>query len=164
MRILSKNLVLRDFTMEDVSFVLEILNDPTYLHYIHDKNVRTPGQAKVYLEEKVMAPIREFGFGYHVIEKDGRPIGMCGLMKRPFLSEPDIGFALLSGFQNQGYGYESGTAYQMSREVQRFDRLHAFTSLENPGSQRLLLKLGFKNMGTIKYGDTEEDVLLFTRG
>jgi RimJ/RimL family protein N-acetyltransferase len=163
MFIKTKNLVLRDFTMEDSAFVVEMLNDPTYLKYIRDKNVRTLEDAKVYLREKVLAPIQELGFGYHVIEKDGRPIGMCGLMQRPFLSDPDMGFAFLQDFQNQGFGFEAISAYQKSEEVQKFKKLHAFTSLENPGSQKLLLKLGFKSMGTIKYDSTDEDVQLFTR-
>ncbi len=43
--------------------------------------------------------------------KDGEiPIGACGLLKRDYLDDADLGFAFLPEFTGQGYGYESAAA------------------------------------------------------
>ena len=159
----TKNLIVRDFTPEDAHFIVHMLNEPTYIHYIRDNGVRTIEDAHRYMDEKIFTTIKTFGFGYHVITlQDGTPIGQCGLMKRPFLNDPDIGFAFLMEYQNKGYGFEALIAYMASPEVKHLQKIHAFTSLENPGSQALLKKLGFHFEGVIKYDTTDDDVKLFT--
>ncbi len=157
-------IVIRDFTLSDAEFVLRLLNEPQYIKNIRDNNVRTIDDAKKYIEEKIFQPIKDLGFGYHVVafRDTGKPIGMVGLIKRAFLREPDIGFAFLEEFHNRGFGFEAVSAFMLSKEVKSFKILHAFTSLDNPASQKLLLKLGFKDMGTIKYDKTDDDVRLFT--
>ena len=59
-----------------------------------------------------VASYRKFGFGLYLVElKDsGSPIGICGLLKRDWLKDVDIGFAFLQKFWSQGYARESAAA------------------------------------------------------
>ena len=41
---------------------------------------------------------------------DRTPIGLCGLVKRSYLSGPDIGFAYLPQFWGSGYAFEGAAA------------------------------------------------------
>ena len=41
---------------------------------------------------------------------DDTPIGMCGVLKRDNLPDPDIGFSFLPAYWSQGYALEAATA------------------------------------------------------
>ena len=94
--ITSSRLQLRWLTAADADFVLELVNDDVWLRFIGDKGVHDLDGARRYLESGPVAMYREFGFGLNrVALGDDCPIGICGLLKRPTLAEPDLGFALL---------------------------------------------------------------------
>src|SRR5688572_4300133 len=99
---------LREFTLEDTPFIIALLNSPGWLQFIGDRNVRTPEQARGYLEHGPFKSYRENGYGLCLVEQkeSGNPVGMCGVLKRDTLDSPDIGFAFLPGFQGQGYALE----------------------------------------------------------
>jgi RimJ/RimL family protein N-acetyltransferase len=40
----------------------------------------------------------------------GLPIGICGLVKRNYLDDIDLGYALLPRYWGQGYAYEAAKA------------------------------------------------------
>ena len=92
-------LALHRLTTDDADFILELLNEPSFLRYIGDKGVRTREDACQYILAGPMASYDRFGFGlYRVERKDsGEPIGMCGLLKRESLEDVDVGFAFLPG-------------------------------------------------------------------
>ncbi len=69
---------------------------------------------------------------------------MCGLLKRPFLTVPDIGFAYLPEYIGKGYGFEAATALMAHVTSEKlFKKIMAFCKPENLASAGLLLKLGF---------------------
>jgi ribosomal-protein-alanine N-acetyltransferase len=88
-------LVVRRITPGDAAFILELLNDPGWLRYIGDKNVRSLDDARAYIQKGPVAMVARFGHGLDLVAlKDGDiPIGMCGLIKRDGLPDVDIGFA-----------------------------------------------------------------------
>lgn len=45
----TKRLTLRKFTIDDAAFMLEMLNTPTLLRFIGDRNVKTLEEAENYL-------------------------------------------------------------------------------------------------------------------
>src|SRR4051812_17360996 len=113
MRVLeTERLILRRFTVDDAEFVLTLLNEPSFLRYIGDKKVRNLEDARQYILNGPVASNERNGFGLNVVElKEQRTrIGMCGLLKRDELPEPDIGFALLPRFWNKGLAREAATA------------------------------------------------------
>lgn len=151
-------LILRWLTPDDAAFILELLNEPAWIRYIGDKSVHTLEDAKNYILTGPMKMYSQFGFGLFLVErKEGSsPIGMCGLIKRDTLDNVDIGFAFLSRYQTQGYGFESASAtLKYGHEQLDMERILAITSLDNHASSRLLEKIGMKYEGTI-FLDKEE--------
>jgi ribosomal-protein-alanine N-acetyltransferase len=93
----TERLVLRHLTTSDADFIQELVNDPDWLRYIGDKNVRNPEDALRYLREVPLEMYRSHGHGLYAIELKvvGEPIGICGLIRRKSLPDVDLGFALL---------------------------------------------------------------------
>jgi [ribosomal protein S5]-alanine N-acetyltransferase len=96
----TERLILRKFTVEDAPFILELLNTPSWLRFIGDRNVRNVEDAKQFLLNRYMKSYETHGFGFYaVIEKSTqKSVGMCGLVKRDTLEDVDIGFACFGYF------------------------------------------------------------------
>ena len=142
----TQRLFLRPFTVDDAQFVLTLLNEPSFIRYIGDKQVRNLDDAGQYLLNGPIASYERHGFGLCLVElRESRtPVGMCGLLKREELPDPDFGFAFLPDFWNQGFGFEAATAVlHDARERLELDRVLAITSLDNESSIKLLERLGF---------------------
>jgi len=151
-------LVLREFNIADAPFVLELLNEPSFLRYIGDKKVRTLEDACDYLLNGPIATYQRHGFGLYQVElKETRmPIGMCGLLKREELPQPDIGFAFLPDYRNKGFAFEAAAGVlKDARERLQLDRILAIVNPNNEASIKLLEKLG------MKFEETKGDVKLY---
>src|SRR5262245_7566545 len=100
----TERLVLRPLAPDDAPFILTLLNEPSFLRYIGDKNVRTVADAEKYILNGPVASYERHGLGLCLVEltESHTPIGMCGLLKRDELPDPDIGFAFLPDFWNKG--------------------------------------------------------------
>lgn len=160
----TERLILRRLTVEDSEFILELLNDPSWLRFIGDRGVRTLDGARDYILKSLVAMYERLGFGLYLTELKGEgvPIGICGLIKRDSLEDVDIGFAFLPKFRGQGYAYESASAVMMyGKESFGLNRLVAITSPDNVGSARLLEKLGFNFERMVKLSDDSAEVSLF---
>ena len=160
----TERLVLRRLCSDDAEFILELLNQPSFLRYIGDKGVRNTADAIRYIETGPQASYERFGFGLYLVElKDSDvSIGMCGLLKRETLPDVDIGFAFLPGYWSQGYAFEAAAAVMNhGREVLGLRRIVAITSLDNAASIKLLEKLGLRFEGLIKLGEDQPEVRLF---
>src|SRR4030095_10136345 len=88
---------LRRFAEDDVQFIFNLLNQPSFIRFIGDKSVRTLDDARNYLSTGPIKSYRENGFGLYLVElkPSHTPIGMCGLLKRDTLEYVDLGFAFL---------------------------------------------------------------------
>ena len=160
----TERLILRHLSLEDAEFILDLLNQPSFLRYIGDKGVRTPDDARAYILNGPMASYEQFGFGLFLTElKDARiPIGICGLLKRETLDDVDVGFAFLPAFWKQGYAFESATAVMAyGRDVLGLDRIVAITSPDNDASIKVLNKLGLRFERMIRLTEDAPEVRLF---
>jgi RimJ/RimL family protein N-acetyltransferase len=160
----TERLILRRLTTDDAEFIIELLNQPSFLRYIGDKEVRNSADAVRYVQTGPMASYERFGFGLYLVElkETGVPIGICGLLKRDQLPDVDIGFAFLPDFWSQGYAFESASAVMTyGREVLGLKRIVAITSLDNDASIRLLEKVGLRFEGLIKLSEDQSEVRLF---
>lgn len=140
-------LALRELADEDAPFILELLNEPSFIRNIGDRGVRTLDDAREYMRKGPAASYAQHGFGLWLVElKDGKtPIGMCGLLKRDTLEDPDIGFAYLPAFQSKGYGFEAASAVlDWVRRSLDLPRVVAIVNADNDASARLLEKLGMR--------------------
>ncbi len=162
----TERLVLRRLTTDDAPFILELLNDPAFLRYIGDKGVRTQADACRYIETGPMASYERHGFGLYRVElKDGgEPIGMCGLLRRDYLPDVDIGFALLARHRAQGYAFEAASAVLVhARDTLGLKRVLAITSPANVTSISLLEDLGFRFERMARPAENEAEVEVFSR-
>ena len=160
----TQRLVLRKLAPDDAEFILGLLNQPSFLRYIGDKEVRNEADAVRYIQDGPVASYEKFGFGLYLVQlkEGGVPIGMCGLLKRDSLPDVDVGFAFLPNYWLQGYAFESASAVMTyGREVLGIRRIVAITSLNNVASIRLLEKLGLKFERLIKLSEEESEVRLF---
>jgi RimJ/RimL family protein N-acetyltransferase len=140
-------LVLRRMSVDDAEFELRLLNEPSFLRFIGDRGVRTLEDARAYILKGPVDMYERLGFGLYITELKGEgvPIGICGLVKRDFLEDVDIGFAFLPGFWGQGYAYEAASAVmEYAKGALGLKRIVAITNPDNQSSIRLLEKLGFR--------------------
>lgn len=138
-------LALRQLADEDAPFILELLNEPSFIRNIGDRGVRTLDDARGYIRNGPAPSYAQHGFGLWLVElrEGAAPIGICGLLKRDVLDDVDIGFAYLPAFQSKGYGFEAARAVlDYARDVLRLPRIVAIVNADNDASARLLEKLG----------------------
>ena len=161
----TERLALRWLTPEDAPLILHLLNDPLFLRFVGDKNVRTLDDARSYLRHGPLASYARHGFGlFHVsLKAAGTPIGMCGLLKRDTLEDVDVGFACLPQFGGQGYATEAARAtLHYGRTVLGLKRIVAITAPDNASSINVLKKIGLHHTSTLKVPGYNADSLLFT--
>lgn len=160
----TERLILRRLTTADGQFILTLLNEPSFLRYIGDKKVRTLEDAAQYIVNGPVASYERHGFGLGMVElrESHTPIGMCGLLKRDELPDPDIGFAFLPDFWNKGFAFEAAAAVlEDARERLGLERILAITTPDNESSIKLLQKLGLKFERAIKMSEDPEAEELF---
>lgn len=160
----TERLNLREIIASDDEFILRLLNQPSFIENIGDRNVRTPEQAREYIETRFTKSYRENGFGLYLVGlKRGIPIGISGLVKRDTLPAPDIGFAFLPQFCGFGYALESAQAVmKYSLETLNLDRVVAITTQTNFSSIKLLEKLGFAFESLLEQPLDDEELNLYS--
>jgi RimJ/RimL family protein N-acetyltransferase len=149
----TERLLLRWLNAGDSTFILELLNEPSWLRYIGDKDVKTIQDAERYIESGPVEMYRQLGFGLYLVElkENGAPIGICGLIKREALLDVDLGFAFLPRFWSNGYAFESASAVMSyARRALGLSRIVAILSPDNHRSAKLLEKLGFRFDSTVR--------------
>ncbi|MDQ2920333.1 MAG: GNAT family N-acetyltransferase [Acidobacteriota bacterium] len=160
----TERLALRKLSADDAEFILELLNQPSFVKNIGDKGVRTRADAVRYIQNGPVASYERFGFGLYLVELKGSggPIGICGLLKRESLQDVDVGFAFLPKFWSKGYAVESASAVMKhGRNVLGIGRIVAITAPDNSGSIKVLEKIGLKFERMIRLSDRESEIKLF---
>jgi RimJ/RimL family protein N-acetyltransferase len=155
---------LSQLSVDDAPFILDLLNTPPWLAYIGDRGVKTLDDARNYLLNGPIASYERFGFGLYLVTLNGtdEPIGLCGLLQRETLDNPDIGFAFLPDYMGKGYGFEAAAAVMTyARTTLGLDRIVAITVTNNENSINLLKKLGFRYDKLIALVPGSEELMLF---
>ena len=156
---------IRDFVLSDAQFILELLNQPSFIRFIGDKGVRTVEDAEKYLINGPIESYKRHGFGLYCVElKDtNTPIGMCGLLKRETLPDVDLGFAFLPEYWRQGHAFEAASvSLVQARDVFRLKRILAITNPDNDASIKLLQRLGFQFQQAMKLSNDADEVKVFS--
>ena len=155
---------LRWFTLDDAPFVMELLNDPGWQQNISDPGIRDLEAARRWTQERLIDIYWAQGHGFWLVERlaDGEPLGLCGIFKRPSLSEPDVGYALLGRHAGQGYAREAASAcLRYAREVLGLRCVQAITAAHNERSAHLLHAIGLRDLGLRKIDGYDEPERLF---
>jgi RimJ/RimL family protein N-acetyltransferase len=160
----TERLFIRRFALSDAPFIIELLNQKSFIQNIRDIGVRTITDAENYLKNGSFKSYEQFGFGLSLVTlKDGTPVGMCGLIKRDTLTDVDIGFAFLSDHEGKGYASESArSVLEEGRLIHKLKRVVAITNPENTGSINVLMKAGFQFEKMIRLSPEAMELKLFS--
>jgi [ribosomal protein S5]-alanine N-acetyltransferase len=157
-------LTICELTLDDDAFILQLLNTPSWLRYIGDRNVKDLPAARNYLLNGPMKSYRDFGFGLYKMVYNDTPIGMCGFLKRPTLAYVDIGFAVLPEYAGNGFAYEAGKAVMdYGRDVLKLTTVAAIAMDDNAASIRVLGKLGLGYIKRITLNPGDRELMLFLK-
>ena len=160
----TERLSLRQLTNDDSLFILELLNEPSFIQNIGDRNVRTIEDARAYILNGPVTSYEKHGFGLYlvVLKETNDSIGMCGLIKRDGLEDVDIGYALLPKFWSKGYAVEAARAVkEYAKDVIGLKRLVAIVDPANEGSIRVLEKIGLQYEKMIRLSADDIDLKLY---
>jgi|JI7StandDraft_1071085.scaffolds.fasta_scaffold00786_4 RimJ/RimL family protein N-acetyltransferase len=162
-------LQLREVHVGDAAAICGLLNDPAFLQYIGDRQVRTEGEAQEYIRRTFLHSYKQNGFGlWHISwrqpavtadeqrlvaggahPQDSAPemLGLCGLVKRDGLEDVDLGYALFPHARGQGVVQEAAAAVLRYASQIGLSRLAAIVQPENMASIHTLQQLGFTAQG-----------------
>lgn len=160
----TERLILRLVAETDAEFILDQLNQPSFIEFIGDRGVRTVEEARNYIQTRFTKSYEDNGYSLYLVElkESLTPIGLCGFVKRDTLPDPDIGFAFLPQFSGKGYAVESARGViEYGRDVLQFERVLAITTQDNGSSGRLLEKIGFAFERLIEMPPDDEVLKLF---
>lgn len=160
----TERLILKPTTEDDAEFIIELLNSPTWLKYIGNRNVTTKTEAEEYINKRIKPQLDRIGISSFtlVTKADNIKVGLCGLYDREGLDGFDIGFALLPEFENNGYALESAIKVkEIAINELKLNEIKAITTKDNVASQRLLEKLGLQFNSTIRIPNDDEELLLY---
>jgi len=161
----TERLLVRGFDTNDAEFILELLNQPSFIQFIGDKGVRSVDDARNYITTGPIESYQRHGFGLYLVELKDRkvPIGMCGVLKRESLPDPDLGFAFLPEYWGKGYAFEAASAaLDQARDFFKLARILAITNPDNDASIKLLATLGFQFERVMKLSSDSDEVKLFS--
>ena len=160
----TERLLLCQLSTEDADFILELLNEPSFIRNIGDRGVRTIDDANSYILNGPVASYAKNGFGLYLVKlkETDESIGMCGLIKRDTLEDVDIGYAFLPRFWSKGYAFESAQAVkEYAKNTIGLNRLVAIVDPENDGSIRVLEKIGLQFEKMVRLSEDDIELKLF---
>lgn len=163
-RIETPRLLLEEFTLSDTAFIVELLNQPSFIEFIGDRGVRTKTDAERYLREGPMNSYLKHGHGLLKVRlrETTTTLGMCGLVRRDTLPHADIGFALMPQFWNAGYVTEAArAAIDDGRRRLGLTTVLGITSPHNARSIHVLGKLGLQFVEERSLADGAAPVRIF---
>lgn len=162
----TKRLSLRLTEPGDAPLMLAVLNDPDFVANVGDRGVRSLDQARGYLERGAIASHAERGLGVYRlgIAANDPAIGICGLFSRPWLADPDVGFALLPDHRGRGYALEATEAVlALGFELLDLPRIAAIVGAGNAGSVRVLERAGMTFAGLVRPDGEQASLELFVK-
>ncbi len=162
----TERLSMCQFSLDDAPFILQLLNSEGWIKYIGNRNMSALEEARHYISQLLMPSYATNGFGLWLVllQPANVPIGMCGLVKRPYLAHIDIGFALLPEYMGCGYAREAVQAtLDYTQQVLAQKRIVALTLPENQRSIHLLQEMGFAFEDTIFAPNDNKSLCLFAK-
>ncbi|MFG0318262.1 MAG: GNAT family N-acetyltransferase, partial [Planctomycetota bacterium JB042] len=106
-----------------------------------------------------IAMVRAHGHGLWRVEAkgDGRAVGICGLLRRASVEDPDVGFGFLPAARGLGYATEAAReTVELGRRRFGWTRIAGFTSPANHASARVLEKVGLRYEGRTRLPDGDD--------
>lgn len=163
----TERLIISKVTLKDAPFFLELMNTPSWLKYIGDRNIKSTKDAEENLKNGILKSYTDNGFGFYKVllkSENNKPIGISGLVKREQLDDVDIGFGFLPDYEGKGFGFESSVEIiKLAKSKFNLKRVVAITNPDNQNSIKLLEKLGLTFKKRVNPFDEDKELLLFAK-
>ena len=134
--------------------ILEVLTDPDFVANVGDRGVHDLAVARRYITEGVGASYSSHGFGMYLVElrAEDAPLGICGLLRRDYHPDVEIGFAFVPRARGHGYALEAaGATLDFARDTLRLVRVVGLTAPHNRRSIQILERLGFHRERMVRF-------------
>lgn len=165
MEILStERLVISKITLNEASFIRELMNDKDWIQNIGDRGVRTLEDAEAYIKDKFFTSYEKYGYGFYVISLKSTTdrIGTVGLIDREGIEGIEIGYGMLPAFRGKGYALEAAQAiFSYAQNTLGIEKIVAIVNPNNKGSIRLLEKLGLRYEKMVRLPEETKDIKYF---
>ncbi|MCG8493127.1 MAG: GNAT family N-acetyltransferase [Sneathiellales bacterium] len=160
----TERLTFHEAAMQDAEFLLDLLNQPSFLKFIGSRNVHDLDGAKSYIRDlQLQYQIKGFGSYIVRLKEQDTQIGLSGLIRRDELEHADIGFAYHPDYWRRGYALEGAKALMdYGRVALGLQKIIAITSPDNIASQKLLTKLGLCEEKRIMMKGKDEETVVFS--
>ncbi|GLX82666.1 N-acetyltransferase GCN5 [Thalassotalea eurytherma] len=156
----TSRLIIRPMALSDATFIHQLYNQSLFLKFIGNKQIDDIDAATTYILDGPQFSYKTYGVGLMTVSlHDGTPIGVCGLLQREDLPQPDLGYALDEAFYRNGYMKEACLA--VLNKNQHMQNILAITSKDNEASSQLLKTLGFVLMEEGHKGYPDADIYQF---
>lgn len=160
----TERLLLRDWMLDDVAPYTALVADPDVMRYIGDGKPRSRTYAVNFVQEQIRHQ-KTRGWMRFVVEEAATEafVGFCGLDDQR--GRLDFGWRYAKLFWGKGYGFEAASAaLYVARNEYGLTRITCQSVLDNPGSIRIMQKMGMSEIGTdmasgetvVVYGFPEE--------
>ncbi|PXX39815.1 GNAT family N-acetyltransferase [Undibacterium pigrum] len=147
MHIQTKNLLLRDFSIQDLPLYTALRSHPDFQTYYDDDDITPEKSAfllQLFIQQSQESPRQKFQLA--ICDKDGVVMGSCGI-RLEAEGQASIGFELGVPWQRKGRAKEAAQAMlEFAFCDLRVDRVYAETLAENLGASRLCQSLGMRRV------------------
>ena len=152
----TSRLTLRVPDMADAEPLLELYNQRDFIDNIRDKNIRTIAEAEEEINNLILPHFKEHGFCLYAMDYQSyRCVGLCGIIKRPELEHPDLGYATLADFQRLGLTTEA--CQGVVRHAQENLGLNTLAAIVNPDNMASITVLNRAGFGFVDGMQLEEN-------
>jgi len=151
----SLRLTLQPLVPNDAIFIQQLTNSSGWIKFIGDRNIHSKEDAELYIQKIIDMP--QANYWKVVVKKSEEPVGVITLIKRDYLDDYDVGYALLPSAEGKGFAFE-GTEVILKKALQKsiMGKIYAVTKKANSKSINLLTKLGLSYSKTL---DLDGDVV-----
>ncbi|MGI6735368.1 MAG: GNAT family N-acetyltransferase [Bacilli bacterium] len=150
MKLATKRLILRPFTIDDVDAVQQYSSKESVTKYMMwgpNKYEDTKKFVMSVIARNNNNP--KYDYDFIVTLKDGAVIGACGLYFRDFNTPPTLGWVYDDAYWNKGYATEVGNALlAFAFNNLKVKSVIATCDDENIGSARVMEKIGMRYVDT----------------
>ncbi|MFT5790131.1 MAG: ribosomal-protein-alanine N-acetyltransferase, partial [Shewanella sp.] len=163
--ITTERLILREVTSADAEFIIALYNEPSFIEGIGDKQLYTVEKAIEYIAKTFTKSYQDNGYGMYLVAlRDvGTPIGICGLIRRDYRDDYELGYGFANAFWSKGYAGEAATSVlEYGKQQLNAKAFIAVTSMSNQASIKALEALGFVFSQIEKLAAYDEESRLFT--
>ena len=146
LKIETERLILRPFTLNDITPSYEMNLDEEVSRYTGDGGVVSKAEIERRIKEYVLGDYEKYGYGRFAVElkSTGDFIGFAGLKYLDNMDEVDLGYRFMSKYWGRGFATESAKAsLKYGFETLGLKRIIAMVLPKNTASSHVLEKLGF---------------------